>query len=60
MVFVEVGYSFRSGFNTGVENFYFEKGLAESASPETICLDVKSRVIFGRGYFILKAFAFQR
>ena len=29
----------------GVENFYIEKGSAESASPESICLDVKSSVI---------------
>ena len=44
----------------GVENFYIEKGLAELASPESICLDVKSSVIFSKGCFVVKAFAFQR
>ena len=44
----------------GVENFYIEKGSAESASPESICLDVKSSVIFSSGCFVVKAFAFHR
>ena len=44
----------------GVENFYIEKGSAESASPASICLDVKSSVIFSSGCFVVKAFAFQR
>ena len=44
----------------GVENFYIEKGSAESASPESICLDVKSSVIFSSGFYDMKAFAFQR
>ena len=43
----------------GSENFYFEKASAESASPESIRLDVKSSVIFSSGCFV-KAFAFQR
>ena len=38
----------------GVENFYIEKGSAESASPESICLDVKSGVIFSSGCFLVK------
>ena len=44
----------------GVENFFIEKGSAESASPESICLDVKTSVIFNTGCFVVKAFAFQR
>ena len=36
------------------------KGSAESASPEPICLDVKSSVIFSSGCFVVKAFAFKR
>ena len=44
----------------GVENFYIEKGSAESAYPESIFLDVKSSVIFSSGCFVVKAFAFQR
>ena len=43
----------------GVENFYIEKGSAELASPESICLDAKSRVIFSSVCFVLKAFDFQ-
>ena len=43
-----------------VEIFCIEKGSAESVSPESICLDVKSSVIFSSGCFIVKAFAFQR
>ena len=43
-----------------VENFYIEKGSAESASPESIFLDVNSNVIFSSGCFVVKAFAFQR
>ena len=44
----------------GVKNFYIEKGSAESASPESICLDVKSSGIFSSGCFVVKAFAFLR
>ena len=44
----------------GLENFSIENFLAESASPESICLDVKSSVIFSSGCFVVKAFAFQR
>ena len=43
----------------GVENSYIEKGSAESASPVSICFDVKSSVIFSSGCFVVKAFAFQ-
>ena len=43
-----------------VESFYIEKGSAELASPESICLDVKSSVIFSSGCFNEKAFGFQR
>ena len=44
-----------------VENFYIEIGSAESASPESICIDVKSSIIFSSGCFVVKAFfAFQR
>ena len=39
----------------GVEQFYIEKGSAESASPESICLDGKSSVIFSSGCFVVKA-----
>ena len=60
MIFVGVRYSFGAGFSIGVENFYIEKGSAESASPDSICLDVKSSVIFSSGCFVVKAFAFQR
>ena len=60
MIFVGSRYSFRAGFSMGVGKFYFEKGSAESNSPEFICLDVKSSVIFSSGCFIVKAFAFQR
>ena len=42
----------------GVENFYIEKGSAESASPESVCLDVMSSVSIG--CFVVKAFNFQR
>ena len=58
MIFVGVRYSFGAGFSMGVENFDIEKGLAELASPESICLDVKS--IFSSVCFVVKAFAFQR
>ena len=44
----------------GVEDFYIEKGSTESASPESICLDVKSSVIFSSGCFVVKALSFQR
>ena len=44
----------------GVENFYIEKGSAESASPESICLDAMSIVISSSGCFVVKTFAFQR
>ena len=44
----------------GVENFYIEKGLTDSASPDSICLDVKSSVIFSSGSFFVKAFVFLR
>ena len=37
----------------GIENFYIEKNSAESASPESICLDVKSSVIFSSGCFVV-------
>ena len=60
MIFVGVRYSFRAGFNMGVENFYIEKGSAESAYPEFICLDDKSSVIFNSGCLVVKAFPFQR
>ena len=43
-----------------VENFHIGKGLPELASPESICLDVKSSVIFASSCFVVKAFAFQR
>ena len=46
MMFVGVRYSFRAGFSMWGENFYVEKGSTESASQESICLDVKSSVIF--------------
>ena len=60
MIFVGVRYSFGAGFSMWVENFYIEKGSAESAYPESICLDVKSNVIFSSGCFVVKAFASQR
>ena len=60
MMFVGVRYSFGAGFSMGVKNFYIERGSAESASPEFICLDVNSSVIFSSGCFVVKAFAFQR
>ena len=44
----------------GVESFYIEKGSAVSTSRESICLDVKSSVIFSNGCFVMKAFAYQR
>ena len=44
----------------GVENFYIEKASADSASPESMCLDGKSSVIFKSGCFVVKAFAVQR
>ena len=59
MIFVGVRNSFRAGFSMGVENFYIENGSAESASPESICLDVKSSVIFSSGCFVVKTFAIQ-
>ena len=40
----------------GIGNFYIENGSAESASPESICFDVKSRVIFSSGCFVVKAY----
>ena len=60
MTFVGARYSFRAGFRMGVESFYIKKGSAESAYPESICLDVKFSVIFSSGCFNVKAFAFQR
>ena len=42
------------------ENFHIQKDSAESASPESICFDAKSSVIFDSGYFVVKAFIFQR
>ena len=60
MIFVGVRYSFRARFSMGVENFYIEKNLAELASLESICLDVKSSVIFISGCFVVKASAPQR
>ena len=60
MIFVGVRYSFGADFSMRVEKFYTEKGSAESCSPESICLDVKSSVIFSSGCFVVKAFAFQR
>ena len=44
----------------GVENSYIEKSSADSVSPESIRLDIKSSVIFSSGCFIVKTFAFQR
>ena len=46
MIFVGVRYCFRAGFSMVVESFYNEKGSAESASPESICIDLKSSLIF--------------
>ena len=43
-----------------VESFYIEKSSTVSAAPESICLDVKSSVIFSSGCIVVKAFAFQR
>ena len=60
MIFVGVRYSFGAGFSMRVENFYIKKVSAESASLVSICLDVKSSVIFSSGCFVVKAFAFQR
>ena len=60
MIFVGVRYRFRAGFSMGIENSYIKKGSAESASPKSICLDVKSSVNFNGGCFVVKAFAFQR
>ena len=60
MIFEGSRYSFRAGFSLRVENFYIETGLAELGSPESICLAVKSSVIFSIGCFVVKAFAFQR
>ena len=39
-----------------VEKFYIKKASAKLASPESICLDVKLRVIFSSGCFVVKAF----
>ena len=60
MIFVGDRYSFGAGFSMGVVKFYIEKGSAESASPESICLDFKSSVIFSSGCLVVKAFGFQR
>ena len=60
MIFVGARYSFRAGFSLGVENVYIEKGSAESTSAESMCLDVRSSVIFKSGCFVVKAFAVQR
>ena len=60
MIFVCVRYSFRAEFSMGVESSYIEKGSAESASPESIFLDVRASVIFSSGCFVVKAFALQR
>ena len=59
MMFVSVRYGFRAGFSLGVENYYIEKRSAESASPESIRLDVKSSLNFSSGCFVVKGFAFQ-
>ena len=59
MIFEGSRYSFRAGFSMRVENFYIQTGLAKSASPESICLAVKSSVVFSSGCFVVKAFAFQ-
>ena len=64
MIFVGVRYSFRAGFSMGVENFYIEKGSAESTSPESICLDarldIKANGLWGgrfsRTFFDVKIF----
>ena len=60
MIFVGNRYSLRAGFSMGVGKFYVEQVSAESTSPECICLDVKSSVIFSCGCFVVKASAFQR
>ena len=53
MILVGVRYNFRTGSSMGVENFYIEKSLAEPASPESNCFDVKSSVIFSGGGFVV-------
>ena len=60
LIFVGVRYTFSAGFSMRFKKLYIKKGSAESASPEYICLDVKSSVIFSSGCFVVKAFAFQR
>ena len=40
-----------------MENFYVKKESAESASPDSICLDVNSSVIFNSGCFAVKVLA---
>ena len=49
MIFLGVRYSFGAGFSMWVEKVCIEKGSAESASPESVCLDVKSSVILSSG-----------
>ena len=44
----------------GVEKIYIKTDSAELASPEFICLDVKSSAIFSSRCFVVKTFAFQR
>ena len=44
----------------GVEKLYIKKFSADSASPASICPDDKSSGIFSSGFFVMKAFAFQR
>ena len=55
MIFVEAGYSFKAGFCMGFKKIFIEKGSAESASTEFVCLDVKSSVIISSGCFVVKA-----
>ena len=43
----------------GFENFYIEKGSAETVFQESLCFDVKSSIIFSSGCFVVKGFAFQ-
>ena len=45
MIFVGVRYSFGAGFSMEVENFYIEKGLAESASFALMSSRASSSVV---------------
>ena len=60
MIFVGVRYNFGAGFSMGAENFYIKKFSADSATPASICADVKSSGIFSSDFFVVKAFAYQR